>query len=106
MRYTGKQADPFYSSGPWRSVRVLALQRDLGLCQDCVEQYMKDPAYKVKTATMVHHKIPRKERPDLELCLDNLVSLCDLHHEQYHPDRGNRQQLKPKAPAGVRVVKI
>lgn len=106
MRYVSKQADPFYSSGPWRRVRVLALERDLYLCQDCLRQYLIDPTYKVKNATMVHHIIPRKERPDLELCLDNLTSLCDQHHEQYHPDRGNRQQPKPKAPPGVRVIKI
>ncbi len=104
--YRVKQADPFYSSGPWRRVRLLALERDLYLCQDCLAQYMKDPSYKVKTATMVHHRIPRKERPDLELCLDNLVSLCDSHHEQYHPNRGQRQLPTPQAPPGVRVIKI
>lgn len=100
-----KQADPFYSSGPWRAVRAAALARDLGLCQDCLARYMVDPDWQVKTADMVHHIKPRKTHPELELVLGNLISLCDLHHEQRHPER---RKTKPalEIPAGIRVIKI
>lgn len=100
-----KQADPFYSSGPWRKIRAAALARDLGLCQDCLTIYMTNPDHQVKTAEMVHHIKPRKTHPELELSLDNLISLCDQHHEQYHPER-RKAKPSPEAPAGIRVIKI
>lgn len=100
-----KQADPFYSSGPWRRVRTAALARDLGLCQDCLALYMANPDYQVKTAEMVHHIKPRKTNPELELSLDNLISLCDQHHEQRHPERRKSNHI-PEPPAGIRVIKI
>lgn len=100
-----KEADPFYSSGAWRAVRELALQRDLGVCQDCLQEWLKGRCDRVRDAEMVHHIIPRTQCPERELDLDNLISLCSQHHEDRHPER---RQTRPvtKAPEGVRVIKI
>lgn len=100
-----KQADPFYSSGPWRRVRAVALARDLGLCQECLALYRRDPTCKVRTADVVHHIKPRRTHPELELDLDNLISLCDMHHERHHPER-RKHQPEGQYPEGIRVIKI
>jgi 5-methylcytosine-specific restriction endonuclease McrA len=61
---------------------------------------------------MVHHIIPRKERPDLELVMDNLRSLCATCHEEHHPERRAKAKRKTeaqRAPAGghrMRVIKV
>lgn len=51
----------------------------------------------LKKADTVHHKIPVKERPDLALDLDNLVSLSFEAHEIIE-DRHRfyfRRKIKP-----------
>ena len=100
-----KQADPFYSTGRWRRVRAAALARDHGLCRDCVEIYLRNPTHKVSTADVVHHLRPRRTHPELELDLDNLISLCDTHHERRHPERRKAKPARPY-PEGIRVIKI
>lgn len=100
-----KQADPFYSTAAWRHVRTAALARDLGLCQDCLACYRRDPTWQVRPADMVHHLQPRKEHPELALALDNLISLCDMHHERRHPER-RRTRPERAYPEGIRVIKI
>jgi 5-methylcytosine-specific restriction endonuclease McrA len=58
---------------------------------------------------MVHHVLPLTERPDLALDLSNLRSLCDMHHNREHPEkggRGNAGRTKGKAPAKMRVIKV
>lgn len=100
-----KQADPFYSTSRWRRARAAALARDNGLCRECVELYLRNPACKVSTADVVHHIKPRKTHPELELDLDNLISLCGMHHERRHPER-RKQQPERQYPEGIRVIKI
>jgi hypothetical protein len=58
---------------------------------------------------VVHHVIPRSERPDLALTLSNLVSLCDDHHAKRHPEKGMRDGKgisSIKTSAGMIIVKI
>lgn len=93
MRYE-KKADPFYLSGPWLAVREQALIRDHYDCQDCLKLFEMGRKLKVHRATMVHHLKPRKEHPELELELGNLISLCDSCHNKRHPERGFKHQMK------------
>ena len=77
--------DAFYKSTDWDVVREQALKRDKNTCQFFLGNW-NDGAHKpnhikVITANTVHHKIPVKERPDLALDLDNLVSLSFEAHE-------------------------
>lgn len=100
-----KKADPFYLSNPWRLVREDALRRDLYICQECLRLFQAGRTVKVRSATMVHHIKPREEYPELELVLSNLESLCDKHHNQFHPEKGRRGIAKKEAPR-ARVIKL
>lgn len=100
-----KRNDPFYTSGAWRAVRQLALERDHFYCQDCLRLWEMGKLDKPKTAAMVHHLLPREKYPELELDLDNLISLCDAHHNQRHPERGFQPERKARESAR-RCVRI
>ena len=84
----------FYHTGAWRRLRLLALQRDNYLCQECLRKK------KITKATEVHHLKPIADFPTLALDLDNLESLCWDCHEQTKP-RGNTT-----VPSSVRIIKI
>lgn len=106
MDYKG--SDPFYHSKAWKRVRALALQRDCGMCQNCMDRFRAGYGIKPRRAQMVHHIIPREERPDLALDLSNLRSLCNECHNKEHPEKG-RQAGKEETPAariGMRVMKV
>ncbi|SHH37172.1 HNH endonuclease [Desulforamulus hydrothermalis] len=75
-------AKPFYKSRRWQSKRANILRRDEYLCREC-RRYGKTTA-----ATTVHHVFPLEQRPDLGLVSDNLISLCNEHHDKMH-DRTN-----------------
>ena len=75
-----RATDPFYHREAWKRVRRQALQRDGGMCQDCMDRLRAGYGIKPNRAQMVHHIIPLEERPDLALNLDNLRSLCNECH--------------------------
>ena len=109
MKPKYKESDPFYHSKAWKRIRKDALQRDGGMCQDCMDKFRAGIIRKPRRAVMVHHIIPRKERPDLELVMDNLRSLCARCHEEHHPEK--RSKPKRKTEAGrtghrMRVIKV
>ena len=103
-----KESLPFYHSAAWKRARALALQRDHGMCQDCMDRLRAGYGIKPRRAPMVHHIIPLEERPDLALNLDNLRSLCNECHNRQHPEKGrDRRQAPAKdVPAGMRVIKV
>lgn len=103
--YKGKQTDPFYRSKPWRKARAARLMMDNGKCCDCMDLFLNHGGSNPRDAVMVHHEIPREERPDLALDLDNLRSLCDPCHNKRHPEKGAGGQAEA-APAGIRIIKI
>ena len=103
-----KESDPFYHSGPWKAARKERLRIDNGMCCDCMERFY---AYgeKPRHATMVHHVISRKERPDLELEISNLRSLCDICHNRRHPEKGGHGDAADRTtrqPPRMRVIKL
>lgn len=99
-----KQADPFYHSGPWLAVRAQALIRDHETCQICLAAFRAGKMRRPRRATIVHHIIPRTERPDLELDLDNLQSVCATCHNQEHPEKGGEHGADKPAAARPRVT--
>ena len=104
-----KESDPFYHSKEWKRLRAAALQRDCGMCQDCMDRFRDGLIRKPRRAVMVHHVIPRSERPDLELQLDNLRSLCATCHEEHHPEKRTKMKRKTVARQGthsMRVIKV
>jgi hypothetical protein len=101
-----KKADPFYLSAAWRAVRQQALERDHFYCQQCLKLVEMGVKLRPNDATLVHHVKPRSLRPDLELDLDNLVSLCDACHNAEHPERGfgPKRKKKPESPRRCVVI--
>ncbi|ASJ57558.1 HNH endonuclease [Brevibacillus formosus] len=71
-----KQSSDFYHSKEWEAVRNAALQRDYGLCQDCMQEQ------RITQADVVDHIQPISLYWDLRLSLDNLRSLCHSHHNK------------------------
>ncbi len=105
-----QESDPFYHSKPWKRVRLLALNRDHGMCQDCMDRFRAGYGLKPHRAEMVHHIIPREERPDLALTLSNLRSLCNECHNKIHPEKGRQAKRDTQPAAGrkhsMRVIKV
>lgn len=80
-----KERDAFYNSTDFDIVREQVLVRDYHECQFFAGKWNDGihKPYKIepKLATMVHHIKPIKERPDLCLDPNNLVSLSFEAHE-------------------------
>lgn len=77
--------DKFYHSTDWDIAREKVLQKDKYTCQFFLGKWddgiHKPNKYKLVKATMVHHIIPIKERPDLALDINNMISLSFEAHE-------------------------
>jgi len=61
--------------GKWAKLRLVALRRDSYLCQECLKQD------RPTAARDVDHIKPIATHPELRLDIDNLQSLCKLHHD-------------------------
>lgn len=90
-----KKPDPFYLLRAWRELREAALARDNWLCQRCLGRG------RLTTADLVHHILPRETHPELELVLDNLMSLCIGCHNYIHDREIEQEPVKRKA----RIIK-
>ena len=104
-----KESLPFYHTAAWKRVRAVALMRDGGMCQICMQRFRDGYGIRPNRAQMVHHIIPVSERPDLALELSNLQSLCFECHNREHPEKGEKGGWKPqerKAPPGIRVIRV
>ncbi len=99
-----KQSDPFYHSAPWLAVRSQALLRDHEICQVCLAAFRAGKMRRPRRATIVHHIIPRTQRPDLALDLDNLQSICAICHNQEHPEKGRKGGADRLTSARPRVA--
>ena len=71
----------FYRSGAWLLKRKSILIRDNNECQKCKSKgrYSK--------AECVHHVKHLKDREDLALADNNLLSLCYVCHNEEHPEK-------------------
>lgn len=67
----------WYSGRRWRKLRELFLM-DHPLCVDPFGLHGERPV----PATEVHHKIPRRQRPDLAYDEENLEGLCKPCHSK------------------------
>ena len=73
------ESDRFYRRAAWRRLRRHFLSKH-PLCADPFGYHEEDGT--VVEATEVHHKVPRKESPTLELAANNLESLCKSCHSR------------------------
>ena len=67
------EAKRFYKSPQWRRCRE-AFLAGKPLCVDCRKRGV------IRPAEHVHHKLERRDRPDLAFDHDNLEGLCQPHH--------------------------
>ena len=100
-----KESEPFYHTAAWRRLRALVISRQGGMCYDCMERMRLGYLKKPRRATMVHHIVPYKERPDLALNENNLVALCDRCHEARHPERRQKTEKDEDKPR-MRIIKV
>ena len=101
-----KESYPFYNSKAWLVLADGRKQADSYLCCDCMERKKAGGYGRVRDAEVVHHVIPRSERPDLELDIDNLRSLCKICHNRRHPEKGGNPARVPQPTPRARVMKI
>ena len=105
MEEEKKESNPFYHRKEWKRLRKIALERDQGMCQDCMDRLTDGYGFHPRRATTVHHLIPIEERPDLALCLENLRSLCEACHNRRHPEKGRSPEEK-KPVGNMRIIKV
>lgn len=84
----------FYHKPAWRKIRLVALQRDNYLCQECLRKK------KITPATEVHHIRPLEDYPELGLELSNLESICWACHEE------TKRRKYVMRVGGVKILKI
>ena len=89
--WSDRETKSFYNSSNWKRKRIEILIRDHFECVDCRKRVTTTPLTKlhgwqkrIHVAKQVHHIIELKERPDLALENDNLVSLCIMCHNIRH----------------------
>lgn len=78
-----KQVNPrdFYRSYEWEKVRAKVLERDRYECQICKSRG------RYREGNLVHHIKYLRDRPDLALNPDNLVTVCrECHAEIHNPE--------------------
>lgn len=73
-----REAKRFYDSTAWKRLRIIVLQRDNYLCQQCLLNR------KITPAEHVDHIKPMREHPELRLDPENLRSLCQPCHSKRH----------------------
>ena len=78
----------FRSSSKWQRKREIILSLDHYLCALCKSQSVYNSKY-----LEVHHIIPLAEDFSRKLDEDNLITLCELHHEEADKGIISRQEL-------------
>ena len=73
--------DSFRSTAQWQHKAEEIKARDNYLCQICIRD-LYNTTYRVKSDRLsVHHAIPLQIDYSKRLDNDNLITLCDKHHE-------------------------
>jgi 5-methylcytosine-specific restriction enzyme A len=84
--------DKFRGSREWQRKRAAIVQRDLHLCQVCMQQGIYN------SAVEVHHIVPLSEDFNKRLDDNNLICLCHKHHEDAEAGVIPRDRLTPGPP--------
>lgn len=91
---TTTEADKFRWTSIWQKKREEIKKRDLYLCQICIrELYNTVTKYNTKELS-VHHNIPINEDYNKRLDNDNLLTLCNYHHEMCERKEIPREEVQ------------
>ena len=73
--------DRIRSSYEWQKKREEIKQRDRYVCQLCIRGLQGTRKRYEHESLSVHHIIPLEENPENAMDDNNLITLCDMHHE-------------------------
>ena len=71
----------FRRTEAWKQKSVRIRERDHYLCQACLRELPGTAKRLNYSRLSVHHAIPIRVAYDLRLADDNLITLCEVHHE-------------------------
>ncbi|UWG96793.1 HNH endonuclease [Dehalobacter sp. DCM] len=77
----GNDKDKFRSTKVWQNKREEIRQRDKYLCQVCIRKLYDTHTQYTYDDLEVHHAIPLEQDFDKRLDNDNLITICERHHE-------------------------
>jgi 5-methylcytosine-specific restriction endonuclease McrA len=80
-RKQGNDKDKFRWTKAWQGKREEIKDRDLHLCQICIRKLYNTSKQYNYDDLEVHHAIPLEEDFDKRLDNENLLTLCESHHE-------------------------
>ena len=73
--------DSFRSTAAWQRKAIEIKERDHYICQLCIRNIAGTKARINTNCLSVHHNIPLQEDFEKRLDNDNLITVCDTHHE-------------------------
>jgi len=88
-----KEAEHIRSTSRWQKLRAYIRRRDEGLCQLCLINYEGTRRTCEYENLSIHHIEPLEEDESRAYDEDNLITLCDIHHEAAEAGRVPRQFL-------------
>lgn len=83
--------DRFRWTSAWQQKREAIKARDHYLCQVCRREF---PARFTFDGLQVHHAVPLEEDYDRRLDDDNLITLCERHHEMAEAGEIPREEIQ------------
>lgn len=89
----------FRASGTWARVRAEAIERDGYRCVVCDAR--KEPRRYNPRRLSVHHIVPLAEDLNRAEDLNNLITVCDKHHNEAERGQISKDYLRSLIPPGV-----
>lgn len=88
------EADKFRWTNIWKKKAKEIKERDLYLCQICIRE-LYNTLVKYNTENLsVHHNVPLNEDYNKRLDNDNLLTVCDYHHEMCENGKIPREEIQ------------
>ncbi len=88
------EIEKFRCSNKWQNKRDEIKKRDLYLCQICIREIYNTVIKYNSKELSVHHNIPIKEDYDKRLDNNNLITVCNYHHELCEKGEISREQVQ------------
>lgn len=92
-RYKGTDIDKFRWSKQWRIKREYIRKRDKQLCQICFRNLYNTVYQYTFDGLSVHHAIPLSEDFTKRLDNNNLITVCQYHHEMCESGEIPREEV-------------
>lgn len=97
----GDREDRFRWTQAWKDKREYIKERDQYLCQACLNDMYGTVKRLTTDKLSVHHIKPLKTNFELRLDDNNLITLCDMHHELAEKGQISARELIKLIPPRV-----